>query len=141
MNSSLEGVCSYQKSKEIKQKELEKKHLLDLYQSGIISLNDIKSNLNDVKKNINKLKQENEMLLFESKQSKNHIHLVERIEDFKKRYSNNINILSETDKTKILRCLVKNIEVDSINAEITINHLIPLEKYPLCTRRAFSFTL
>ncbi len=123
------------KKKECKQQEVEKKRLLDLYQCGTISLEEINERLKVIRARIKKIEEEYLLLEQEEKSKQQQLQLIEKLSDFKEKLTNNLDGLSFADKRKIMRLLVSEVAVDSVQEHLCIKHVIPLDKNLLLRSR------
>ncbi len=131
---SLEGLLS-KKAKERRQQQVEKQRLLDLYQAGSISLEEISQRLTGIRAKLNKIAEEHSLLEAEGKREQQQLQLIEQFEHFKNKISKNLDQLQFGDKKHIVRLLVKDVVVDTAKEEMTINHIVPIDKsFPLRPR-------
>ena len=71
----------------------------------------------------------------ERQQQDQHLWLVEHFAVFQKKIGQNLDRLSFEDKRRILQLLVTEVAVDSVQGEITIKHILPIdETLPLHSR-------
>jgi site-specific DNA recombinase len=115
------------KQQEIRQQELQKQRLLDLYQVGSIRLEDIQGRLAQIRQGIEKLQQEWKHLQQEKEQQFKQLQLIEQFESFKQRLHDNLGHLSFEQKKALVRLLVKEVIVDTHAEEIIIRHTLPLD--------------
>jgi site-specific DNA recombinase len=114
------------KQKEIRQLENEKEKLLDLYQSGIISKEELTERISNVRKKINNTQEELKLFENEQKEKENTLKLIENFEIFKNKLNYNLQNLVYEDKKKVIQLLVKEIIVDVKKQEVDIRHIVPL---------------
>jgi site-specific DNA recombinase len=126
--SAMVEALLRKKQKESRQQENEKQRLLDLYQAGSISLEEIAPRLQDIRARIKSIEGEVKRLEHESQQQDQHLRLVEQFAVFQKKIGQNLDHLSFEDKRRILQLLVTEIAVDSVQGEITIKHILPLDE-------------
>jgi polyribonucleotide nucleotidyltransferase len=123
------------KRREIKQRELAKERLLDLYQSGEVSLTEIEQRLKAIRTKIKKVQDECALLEKEEKREHHRVQVIEQFTDFTQRMKTNLSILSFEERRQIVRLLVEEVLVNTSTDEITVRHILPLdEKFPLCKR-------
>jgi site-specific DNA recombinase len=123
------------KRREIKQQELAKERLLDLYQSGQVSLTEIEQRLKAIRTKIKKVQDECALLEKEEKQEHHRLQVIEQFRDFTQRMKTNLSNLSFEERRKIVRLLVEEVIVNTSTDDITVRHILPLdEKFPLCKR-------
>ncbi|MEW6735242.1 MAG: hypothetical protein AB1489_28380, partial [Acidobacteriota bacterium] len=131
------------KSKEIKQQEIEKQRLLDLYQSGQIQLSEIEHRLKSIRSKIKKLQDEAALIEKEGKQQLQQLQLIEQFNDFTKRMTFNLSNLSFEEKKNIVRLLVEEVIVNVKTEEVTIRQVLPLqtqpEQFSLCKGSSITF--
>lgn len=118
------------KSREIKQQELEKERLLDLYQRGQVSLSEIEHRLKSIRTKIKKLQDESLLLEKEAQEQSNQLQLIEQFQDFTRRMTSNLSNLSFQEKQKIVRLLVQEVVVNTKEEEILVRHILPLQPQP-----------
>ena len=120
------------KQKEIHYQELEKKRLLDLYQTGIIALEEITPRLEVIRGRIKNIQQEYALLEEEKHREQKQLQLIEQFSAFQKKFSSRLEGLTFEEKKQIVRLLVDEVLVDSINEKLIVKHVIPLDKrFPL----------
>jgi len=124
---SLEAVRE-KKKKELRQQELEKQRLLDLYQGGNISLEEIEPRLKTIRSKIKKIEQESTLLEQEKKRELEQLQLIEQFEDFRKHLDTNLSNLKFEDKKTLVRLLVSEVIVDVQTEEIVVRHTVPVNQ-------------
>lgn len=121
--------------------EEESNRLLDAFQTGCLSLEQLKIRMDAIKreKNLNK-RQMDEINAGISK--KELLELEDAVEHFSKKLKASKNGLSLSEKRKILRMLVKEVIIGK--QEITVNHILPIseienktQKQHLCSHRGW----
>ena len=123
------------KQKESRQQEGEKQRLLDLYQAGSISLEEIAPRLQDIRVRIKSIEGEVQRLAHERQQQDQHLWLVEHFAVFQNKIGQKLERLSFEEKRRILQLLVTEVAVDSVQGEITLKHILPIdETLPLHSR-------
>ena len=121
------------KKKEIRMQEQQKERILDLYQSGTISLLEVEERLKNIRLRITKFHNECALLNQEEKQKQQCLQLVEKLDDFKKKMNLNLPDLKFEEKKQLVRLLVSEVVVDIKNEDIKVTHIIPVQKnVPLC---------
>jgi site-specific DNA recombinase len=121
------------KKREIKQQELEKERLLDLYQTGRVSLAEIEARLKSIRTKIKKINDECALLEKEEKEESHRLQLIEQFADFTKRMQANLSTLDFEERKQIVRLLVEEVIVNTKTDDITVRHILPLDqKFPLC---------
>jgi site-specific DNA recombinase len=120
------------KQKEIHYQELEKKRLLDLYQTGIIALEEITPRLEVIRERIKNIQQEYTLLEEEKHREQKQLQLIEQFSTFQKKFVSRLESLTFAEKKHVVRLLVDEVLVDSINEKLIVKHVIPLDKrFPL----------
>ena len=120
------------KQKEINHQEIEKKRLIDLYQTGIISLEEIKPRLKRIRERIKAVQQEYALLEEEKHREQKQLQLIEQFATFQNKFSSRLDALSFEEKKQVVRLLVEEVLVDSVNEKLIVKHVIPLDKsFPL----------
>jgi site-specific DNA recombinase len=121
------------KKGEGKQLELEKERLLDLYQTGPIALTEIEPRLKNIRSRIKKVEDECMLLEKEEKEETRRFELIEQFADFSQRMKTNLSMLSFEERKRIVRLLVEEVIVNTQTEEVTVRHILPLNKqFPLC---------
>ena len=134
-HSTLVEALLRKKQKESRQQEGEKQRLLDLYQAGSISLEEIAPRLQDIRTRIKSIEGEVQRLAHERQQQDQHLRLVEHFAVFQQKIGQSLDRLSFEEKRRILQLLVTEVAVDSVQGEITIKHILPIdETLPLHSR-------
>jgi hypothetical protein len=122
------------KQKEVHYQELEKKRLLDLYQTGIIALEEITLRLEVIRDRIKNMQREYTLLEEEKHREPKQLQLIEQFSTFQKKFSSRLERLTFEEKKHVVRLLVDEVWVDSINEKLIVKHIIPLDKrFPLCS--------
>jgi site-specific DNA recombinase len=120
------------KQKELHYQELEKKRLLDLYQTGIISLEEITPRLETIRDRLKNIQQEYALLEEEKRREQKQLLLIEQFSTFQHKFSARLGNLTFQEKKQVVRLLVDEVVVDSINEKLLVKHVIPLDKrFPL----------
>lgn len=128
----LEAIVS-KKNGEIRQQNQEKERLLDLYQNGTLSLDEIEGRLKSIRSKIQKLEQECSFFAVEEKRKQDQLQLIEQFQDFRKRMKSNLADLNFEDRKKLVRLLVSEVVVDVNKEELVVRHTVPISKsWPLC---------
>jgi site-specific DNA recombinase len=125
------------KQKEIRRIENEKSRLLDLYQAGTVTIEEIKVRLADIQKRTDDTQSEHDELLLSAQQEHQQLQLIDNFEVFQRNLKSNLSEISFADRKKIVQLLVKQVEVDCSKAEITVKHVVPMTQnvYGLCPDR------
>jgi site-specific DNA recombinase len=98
--------------------------LLDAYQEGLFSLEELRKRLPELRKRQDMIESELRSLASQAADQEVFIHLSENIETFLANLRESAQQLTVTDRQKILRLLVKEVLVGS--DRITIKHSIPV---------------
>ena len=120
--------------------------LLDAYQEDLMTLVDLRTRAPELKKKIAAIQKELQSLNVRAVEEDRWTELSHSMETFLSRLNQSVEKLSNAERQKILRVLVKQITVGK--ETITVHHSIPVstctseikknESYPLCTRGHFS---
>ena len=100
--------------------------LLDAYQEGLLSLEELRKRMGALRKQEQAVHAELQTLEATALNQQTYLRLADSIETFLSRLRAAANTLSVTERQKILRLLVKEILVD--RDTITIRHSVPVEK-------------
>jgi len=120
------------KKKELHLQELEKKRLIDLYQTGIISLEEIAPRLDRIRDCLKNIEQEYRLLEEEKHREQKQLQLIEQFSTFRDKFLSRLGELTFEEKKQVVRLLVEEICVDRVNERLTVKHVIPLDKsFPL----------
>jgi site-specific DNA recombinase len=112
--------------------ELEKKRLLDIYQNGFISLEEIAPRLERIRAKIRNVEQEYTLLEQEKHREQQQLQLIEQFATFQAKFVSRLDRLTFAEKKPVVRLLVEEVLVDSVNESLTVKHVIPLHKsFPL----------
>lgn len=123
------------KKKEIHNQELEKKRLLDLYQTGTVSIEEITPRLDRIRNRINSVEQEYTLLEEEKHRDQKQLQLIEQFATFQDKFLSRLGELTFDEKQQVVRLLVEEVLVDSVNEQLVVKHVIPLDKsFPLRSR-------
>ncbi|MEJ7712904.1 MAG: recombinase family protein [Pyrinomonadaceae bacterium] len=122
------------KRKEIKQQGLEKERLLDLYQGGRVSLAEIEQRLKAIRAKMKKAADECALIEKEEKQEGQRLQLIEQFSEFAQRMKSNLTNLGFAERKQIVRLLVEEVKVNTKSEEITVRHILPLDKGFHCVR-------
>jgi site-specific DNA recombinase len=126
-----------QKEKEVKRLTSEKSRILDIYQAGLIDKGEIECRLKSLRSRLEQLLGEISFLEKQKNEREKMLTLVKNLDEFIVQIRNKVDVLSFRERQKIVRLLVEQVEVDSVNETLNIKHVIPImsgtsEKYPLC---------
>jgi site-specific DNA recombinase len=115
--------------------------LLDAYQEGLMTLDDLRKRSPELKKRIGALEKEQKNLHLRAVEDKRWIELSNTMETFLSRLNETAQKMTCLEKQKLLRTIVRQITVGK--ELITLHHSIPVgaaqrgaesSSYPLCTR-------
>lgn len=115
-----------QKRREIRAKEKEREKLIDLYQSELITKEELTGRLSNIQNAVNQRKNELDSCLGERDKHQSGIELIENLEEFAGKVRKNIDKLKFEDKEKLVNLVIKEIKIDSIAKKITIQKSICL---------------
>ncbi len=132
--TDYEAVIS-EKNQDIARYRRERDRLIDLFQSGIVEKTEIEGKLKAVRSKIEQLSEEISYLTKQGAESKKFLTVISKLDDFTNHLSKNLDTLTFGEKRNIVKFLVEEVEVDTINEEINVKHIIPLEpqKCQLCS--------
>src|SRR5262249_14987719 len=91
-----------QKKRELKQQELEKERLLDLYQTGHVGLTEIEPRLKSIRAKLKKLHEECTLIEKEAKEEHHRLHLLEQFAVFTQRMNTNLSTLGFAERRQIV---------------------------------------
>jgi site-specific DNA recombinase len=124
------------KKRELKQQELEKERLLDLYQTGHVGLTEIEPRLKTIRAKVKKLHDECALVETAAKEEHHRLQVIEQFATFAQRMNTKLSTLGFADRRQIVRLLVEEVVVNTSTEEITVRHILPVDqKFPLCKRR------
>ena len=116
--------------------------LLDAYQEDLLTLSDLRQRMPELKKKIAAQEKELQTLQMRAVEDQRWAELTNSLESFLDRLNQSAKTLSAAERQKILRLVVKQIDVGK--ETITVHHCIPVipesevvksSSYPVCTRR------
>jgi len=123
------------KKREIKQRELEKERLLDLYQTGQVGLKEIELRLKSIRAKLTKLHDECALVEKDAKEEHHRFQLIEQFALFTQRMQTNLSTVGFAERKQIVRLLVEEVVVNTTTEEITVRHILPVDQtFPLCKR-------
>jgi len=120
-------VIIAQKNNEINRYKRERARLIDLFQSGLVEREEIEVKLKGVRSKLHQLSNEIAYLIAQEKESKKVLTVINNLTDFSENISTNLNSSNFLEKRAIVKLLVETVEVDTINEEINVKHIIPLD--------------
>lgn len=128
------GVIS-EKTKEINKYKKERFRLIDLYQTGLIDNMEIEMKLKSIRAKMEQLEKEITYLNNKEDESNKFLTVINNLNDFSDKITKNLDCCNFQEKKSLVRMLVKEVEVDTIKAQINVQHIIPLDikKYQLCS--------
>src|SRR5215510_1209704 len=88
------------KKKELHTQELEKKRLIDLYQTGIISLEEITPRLDRIRDHLKNIEQEYRLLEEEKHREQKQLQLIEQFSTFRDKFLSRLGELTFEEKNK-----------------------------------------
>lgn len=123
------------KKREIKQRELEKERLLDLYQTGQVGRKEIERRLKSIRAQIKKFHDEWALVEKAVKEEHYRLQLIEQFAVFAQRMTTNLSTLGFAERKHLVRLLVEEVVVNTNTDEITVRHILPVDQtFPLCKR-------
>lgn len=129
-----------QKNSEIARYKRERERLIDLFQSGIVEKNEIDAKLKGINSKVEHLNNEINYVLNQQNESKKLLTVIRGLDDFSFNMKKNLDSHTIEEKRKIIKLLVEEVEVDTINQEIKVKHIIPLDikNGRLCTNTPYA---
>ena len=115
------------KEQELRRIENEKERMLDLYQLGEVSLDEIKDRLAKLRGKVEIKQAEVGELRKDLRVEKQRLTLLESLEQFTSKLANNLETLSFEEKRKLVKLLVSRVYIDTKKEKITVQHIVPLE--------------
>lgn len=114
----------------------ERSRLIDLFQMGLVEKKEVEPKLKALGAKIDQAQSEKQYLQQQQNEQQKLLTVINNLADFSARINKNMDEHSFEERKKIIRLLVAEVEVDSIEEKINIKHIIPFEpqKYPLCNR-------
>ncbi len=129
------------KKREIKHQDQEKERLLDLYQTGHVSLPEIESRLKSIRARLKKLHEECTLVEKDAREEHHRLQLIEQFATFTQRMTTNLSTRSFVERKQIVRLLIEEVLVNTATEEITVRHILPMDqKVPLRKGSSFSVT-
>jgi hypothetical protein len=123
------------KKRELKQQEVEKERLLDLYQTAHVGLPEIEPRLKGIRAKIKKLHDECALVEKDAKEEHHRLQLIEQFAVFAQRMNTNLSTLGFAERRHLVRLLVEEVIVNTSTEEITVRHILPTDQtFPLCKR-------
>ena len=120
------------KQQELHNQELEKKRLLDLYQTGTISLAEISPRVERIREKMKSVEQEYILREEERHREQHQLQLIEPFVTLQAKCVTRLDRLTFAEKKHVVRFLVEEVLVDSVNASLMVKHVMPLDKrFPL----------
>ena len=116
-----------QKSNEVSRYKKERDRLIDLFQSGLVEKSEIEIKLKSVRSKLEQLSNEINFLFHQETESKKLLTVIRNLDDFSLNIGKNLDSHTFEEKRKIMKCLVEQVEVDTVNETINVKHIIPLD--------------
>jgi site-specific DNA recombinase len=123
--TNYEGIISH-KSNEIARYKKERSRLIDLFQGGIVEKEEVEVKLKSIRSKIEHIDSEISYLKSQEAESKKLLTVIHNLSEFSENLSKNLDSQTFEEKRSIIRLLVEEVEVDTINGEINVKHIIPL---------------
>ena len=132
------------KRRDINSLKLEKQRLLDLYQQGTITMEDIQTRFENIRSKILNSEEAITFLEQDNDKKQKQLQLIDNFHSFRKKISGNLETLTKEEKAKIVRLLVTEVAVNQKTTELIIKHILPeaepksyeLNARSLCTKLA-----
>jgi hypothetical protein len=128
--TTIESMIA-KKKKEARRLEQEKERLLDLYQGGSITKNEIEFRIERLRARIKKSEDEQALILRNMDQNSSQLRLIDQFDTFKNKIASRLNELSFEERKQVVRLLVTEVIADTKKDELVIKHTIPAEKSSL----------
>ena len=112
----------------IKNQEQEKERMLDLYQKGVIPLNEIEKRLSGIRAVIQQIESEITLIQSDLKNEQRQLQLIEQFDIFRQTLTKNLADLTFAEKRKIIKLLVREVVVDIQNEDVLVKHILPIPK-------------
>ena len=117
-----------QKRTELHRATSAKDRLLDLYQSGVITKDEITERIAACRGKLHMIESEIRYLEAEHAASAQTLRVIEQLDHFTAQIGANVQSLDFDRKKAIMRLLVKEIKVDTHNHQVDIEHLLPVDQ-------------
>jgi site-specific DNA recombinase len=124
--TDYEGVIT-QKNNEINRYKRERIRLIDLFQTGLVEKDEVETKLKGVRSKIEQLGNEVSYLSDQEEESKKLLTVIRNLDDFSGKISKNLDSHTFEEKRSIVKFLIEEVEVDTVNEEINVKHIIPLD--------------
>jgi site-specific DNA recombinase len=120
---------------DLKRFKAERSRLIDLFESGLVEKEEIESKLKSNKAKIEQIENEISYLKKEKREREQVLTVIRNLEDFSVKIKENLDGLDFETRKQIVRLLVEEVEIDTIEEEINVKHIIPLDarKCQLCS--------
>lgn len=116
-----------QKNNEINRYKRERARLIDLFQSGLVEKDEIENKLKGIHSKAEQLTDEISYLASKEKESKKLLTVISNLNDFSSNISKNLDSHTFEEKRSLVKLLVDEVEVDTLNEEINVKHIIPMD--------------
>ena len=113
------------KRQDISSLKLEKQRLLDLYQQGTITMDEIQTRLETIRSKISSGEEAIVFLQDDNEKKQKQLQLIDNFHNFRKKISGKLEALTKEEQAKIVRLLVTEIAVNQKTTELTIKHILP----------------
>jgi len=131
------SVIISQKNNEAERYKRERNRLIELFQSGLVEKDEIESKLKTIRSKSEQIQNELAYLNNQERESEKLLLVIRNLDDFSGIIKTNLDSHSFEEKRRIVRCLVEEVEVDTISKEINVKHIIPLDS-KMCQLRSDS---
>jgi signal transduction histidine kinase len=116
-----------QKQAEIKRYMNERSRLIDLFQSGVVKKQEVEVKLKAVSAKVEQISSEKKYLERQQSEQKKLLTVIKNLDDFSESMRKNLELHSFEEKKKIVRLLVEEVQMDTVNEQLKVKHIIPLE--------------
>ncbi len=125
LNSNPAQQRREQLERELSRSRQQMDKLLDAYQEGLLTLVDLRTRAPDLRKKIGALEKERQALSLRAVEDERWIEVHQSLEAFLARLNQSVQQLTNEERQKIVRRLVKQIDVGK--ETITVHHSIPVD--------------
>lgn len=116
-----------QKEREIKRYTNERARLIDLFQSGLVKKTEIEIKLKMVGAKLLQISGEKQYLQQQQIEQKKLLTVIRNLADFSEKICKNLESHSFEERKKMVRLLVEEVQIDTIQEKINVKHIIPLD--------------
>src|SRR5215475_15566803 len=97
-----------------------------------MALEELSPRLERIRAKMQSIEQEYTLLEAEKQRAQQQLQLIEQFATFQAKFVSRLDRLTFAEKKQVVRLLVEEVLVDSVNESLTVKHVIPLDKsFPL----------